>query len=79
MAGDAGNRTPWYFGVFCERCGTFIPVRRDDSNGRPGARLASTGTIITLCQTCGHRGRYSVNRVEQRRAEPRAPLSSDDR
>ena len=74
---DNSGRTPWYFGVFCEQCTAFIPVRRDDSNGRPGARLASSGTIIAVCHSCSHRGRYAVNRVEQRRAEPRAPMTSD--
>jgi len=74
---DESGKTPWYFGVFCEQCAAFIPVRRDDTDGWPGARLATSGTIIAVCHTCRHRGRYAVNRVEQRRAEPRAPIRSD--
>lgn len=76
---DDPSRAPWYFGVFCEHCLSFIPVRRDDSGGRAGVKLAASGTIIATCHACGHRGRYAVNRVEQRRAEPRAPLSGEGR
>lgn len=70
-------RQDWFFGVFCERCTAFIAVRRDDSGGRAGAKLATSGTIIATCHGCGHRGRYAANRVEQRRAEPRSPIARD--
>jgi hypothetical protein len=70
---DGAPKQAWYFGVFCDRCSTFVPVRRDDSAGRPGAKLASSGTIIATCTTCGYRGRYGVSRVEQRRSEPWPP------
>jgi len=66
----AGDQ-PWYFGVMCEHCGSFIPVGRDETDGRPGARLPS-GTVIVQCRSCGHRGRYAAGRVEQRRTEHRA-------
>jgi hypothetical protein len=62
---------PWYFGVVCEQCSGFVPLGRDPSQGRPGARYAAAGTIIATCTQCGHRGRYAVARVEQRRAEAR--------
>jgi RNase P subunit RPR2 len=68
---EADAKRPWYFGVICERCSSFIPVSRDPSEGRPGARFAGSGTIIATCTICGHRGRYAVARIEQRRAEPR--------
>ena len=70
MADPEGGR-PWYFGVICERCAAFVPVARDPSGGRPGARYAGSGTVIATCTTCGNRGRYAVARVEQRRAEGR--------
>ena len=68
---DGEPQRPWYFGLSCDHCGRFLPVGRDPSNGRAGARFAGSGTIIAVCSSCGHRGRYSVNRVSQRRAEPR--------
>ena len=68
---DPEPQRPWYFGVICEQCGLFLPVGRDPSDGRAGARFAGSGTIIAACTSCGHRGRYSVNRISQRRAEPR--------
>ena len=76
MADDRGRRD-WFFGVFCEGCASFIAVRRDDSGGRGGAKLATSGTIIATCHGCGHRGRYAANRVEARRAEPRAPIAGE--
>jgi RNase P subunit RPR2 len=72
---DDSARGQWYFGVLCEQCSTFLPVRRDESGGRPGAKLAASGTIIATCHACGRRGRYGVNRLEQRRTEPRPPKS----
>ena len=66
---DAEPPHPWYFGVACDRCSTFIAVGRDPSEGRPGSRYAGSGTIIVTCTTCGNRGRYAVARTEQRRAE----------
>ena len=74
MSNDV-QQGPWHFGVICERCSAFISVGRDPSEGRPGARYAGAGTVIATCVTCGHRGRYPVARVEQRRAEPRRPES----
>jgi RNase P subunit RPR2 len=62
---------PWYFGAFCEACGAFLPVGRDESGGRPGERFSGGGTVILTCSTCGHHGRYAASRLEQRRAEPR--------
>jgi RNase P subunit RPR2 len=67
----ADREQHWYFGVICERCATFIPIARDPSDGRPGARFAGSGTVIVTCATCGERGRYQANRVEQRRSEGR--------
>jgi RNase P subunit RPR2 len=66
---DSDPHRPWYFGVVCDRCSAFIAVGRDPSDGRPGARFAGSGTIIATCTACGTHGRYSVARVEQRRAE----------
>jgi RNase P subunit RPR2 len=68
---DDSQQGPWYFGVTCENCGWFIAVGRDPSEGRPGARYAGAGTVIATCTSCGHRGRYAVAKVEQRRAERR--------
>jgi len=68
---ESDEHRPWYFGVICERCAAFIPMSRDPSDGRPGARYAASGTIIAVCTSCGSRGRFPVARVEQRRAEPR--------
>jgi RNase P subunit RPR2 len=68
---QAEPERPWYFGVACERCSYFLPVSRDPSDGHTGARFAHSGTIIATCSSCGHRGRYAVNRISQRRAEPK--------
>jgi RNase P subunit RPR2 len=69
------DERPWYFGVICEQCSSFVSLGRDPSEGRPGARYATAGTIIATCTSCGHRGRYAVARVEQRRAEGRRPAT----
>ena len=68
---DSGTDRPWYFGVTCEGCLTFIPVTRDPSDGRPGARYAGSGTVIATCAVCGTRGRYPAARLEQRRTASR--------
>jgi len=65
------DQRAWYFGIVCEQCAAFVAVGRDPYEGRPGARYAGSGTVIATCTTCGHRGRYAVARVEQRRAETR--------